>query len=269
MQYAAGPHRIASWAHITNAHIFPGPAIIQALHESANSAVAANNSTFRTEITAGHSHPNGYLAASESPEAEHDLDQPSADHRKGSVSVQTTISMLTEYITPPPPSPSSSSINAALNPSPQDFSATAPPLARGLLLLAQMSSKDNLFTDAYTQRCLEMARQDPSFVIGFIAQEALNARPGDNFVVMTPGVNLPPAAAVGPPGPGGRVRSEVKADALGQQYNTPRKVVVEKGVDVVIVGRGLYKADDPASEAERYRREAWEAYLERIGQGNQ
>ena len=36
--------------------------------------------------------------------------------------------------------------------------------------------------------------------------------------------------------------------------------------DIVIVGRGILKADDPQTEAERYRRHAWQAYLERTGQ---
>jgi uridine monophosphate synthetase len=36
------------------------------------------------------------------------------------------------------------------------------------------------------------------------------------------------------------------------------------GNDIVIVGRGIIKAGDPATEAERYRRKAWEAYEERI-----
>lgn len=331
MQYAAGPHRIASWAHIVNAHIFPGPAIITALHESANSAVAANNSTIRTEISGGDG--NGFFAPSytmggDDDDSDDDPDDddfaqdhssnrlalPSrsrndhhhhhaSDRRKGSVvSISTTISTSTEYITPPTAHAHASTTSASSTTDPSrsspppppdfDFASTNPPLARGLLLLAQMSSADNLFTAAYTQRCLELARADPSFVLGFIAQEALNTEPGDNFVVMTPGVNMPPAPAteagagagaggrrpavglarpgqrrgvVGRSGGVGETVAGAKGDALGQQYNTPRKVILDNGVDVVIVGRGLYKADDPGFEAERYRKEAWGAYTERVG----
>jgi len=36
------------------------------------------------------------------------------------------------------------------------------------------------------------------------------------------------------------------------------------GTDIVIVGRGIVKAEDPVAEAERYRRKAWEAYEERV-----
>ncbi len=53
MQYAAGPHRIARWASITNAHIFPGPAIITSLKSAAHSALAAYNSSRSTEIRGG------------------------------------------------------------------------------------------------------------------------------------------------------------------------------------------------------------------------
>lgn len=273
MQYAAGPHRIASWAHIINAHIFPGPAIIKALHESANSAVAANNSTIRTEITGGD--VNGYFSSENSSAPPGEDTRPSktehpANRKESLVSISTTISTSTEYMSPPLTAGGDSQRTNS------DFNTMVPPLARGLLILAQMSSKDNLFTEVYTQRCLEMAREDPSFVLGFIAQEALNKEPDDNFIVMTPGVNMPPSteASRSNSPSASRLKSSmsrqipigggVKGDSLGQQYNTPRKVIVEKGVDIVIVGRGLYKADDAASEAERYRKEAWSAYLERV-----
>ena len=60
-------------------------------------------------------------------------------------------------------------------------------------------------------------------------------------------------------------RTRVEGDGKGQQYNTPQKLIGEMGNGIVIVGRGIIKAADPAKEAERYRRRAWEAYEERIG----
>jgi uridine monophosphate synthetase len=89
--------------------------------------------------------------------------------------------------------------------------------------------------------------------MGYIAQESLNSIPEDQFITMTPGCQLPAEG-----------EETLTGDGLGQQYNTPAKLIGEKGVDIIIVGRGILKADDPVREAERYRTRGWEAYEARI-----
>ena len=115
-------------------------------------------------------------------------------------------------------------------------------LARGLILLAQMSSKGCLFTEEYTKQTIEMANQYPDFVCGFIGNggnpeelKKFAAQVDPKFIIMTPGVNLATAG-----------------DGLKQTYATPDKAI-EAGSDAIIVGRGIYKAEDPVKSAREYR----------------
>ncbi|KAK0552527.1 orotidine 5'-phosphate decarboxylase [Tilletia horrida] len=184
LQYASGVHKIASWAHITNAHLVPGPGIITGLAD------------------------------------------------------------------------------------------VGLPLGRGLLLLAQMSSAGTLARGEYSHECVKAARGDESgFVCGFIATErvddtfAPSSTEGEkrkDFLVMTPGIGL-----------------DAKGDARGQQYLTPEEVIRNRGSDIIIVGRGIYGAlltpeaksggegrvkalEQVSTQAERYRKAGWEAYLQRL-----
>ncbi|RPB05449.1 orotidine 5'-phosphate decarboxylase [Choiromyces venosus 120613-1] len=163
-QYRGGVYKIASWAHITNAHAVPGPGIIRGLQAVAERVVGE---------------------------------------------------------------------------------------PRGLLLLAEMSSKGNLGGGEYLKQTLAMAREEgvEGFVVGFIAMSEVGGEvEGEDFIVMTPGVGL-----------------EVGGDGLGQQYRTPEEVVGRDGCDVVIVGRGIVKDEDPLAVAEVYRERAWRAYEGRVG----
>ncbi|TFK75809.1 Orotidine 5'-phosphate decarboxylase [Pluteus cervinus] len=159
LQYSRGVHRIADWAHITNAHAVPGPGIITGL------------------------------------------------------------------------------------------SSVGLPLGRGLLLLAEMSTKGSLATGAYTDATLRMAENNRDFVVGFVAQQRMGGHHED-FLVLTPGVGL-----------------DSKGDGMGQQYRTPREVILDSACDVIIVGRGIYGGDTAESvraQAQRYQDAGWSSYLERI-----
>ncbi|KAI0701820.1 orotidine monophosphate decarboxylase [Cytidiella melzeri] len=133
------------------------------------------------------------------------------------------------------------------------------PLGRGLLLLAEMSTKGSLATGSYTEEAVRMARAHRDFVIGFIAQRRMEGvgvsttHEHEDFLILSPGVAL-----------------DSKGDAMGQQYRTPREVVTQSGCDVIIVGRGIYgkgpgiDASSVQAQAKRYREEGWEAYVQRL-----
>ena len=127
-----------------------------------------------------------------------------------------------------------------------------------------MSTEGSLATGSYTEDAVRMARQQPNFVIGFIAQRRMDhvgsgpsSQPDDehDFIILTPGVSL-----------------DTRGDLMGQQYRTPERVIWKEGCDVIIVGRGIYgkgtgDALDVANvelQAEKYRTEGWNAYLKRI-----
>lgn len=120
------------------------------------------------------------------------------------------------------------------------------PKGRGLLLLAEMSPEGNLATGEYTEKSIQMAKDHDDFVVGFITMRKLVDDP--KFINLTPGVKL-----------------QAGGDALKQVYKTPESVILEKGSDIIIVGRGIYQAEDPVAEAQKYRKAGWEAYQKRIG----
>lgn len=60
------------------------------------------------------------------------------------------------------------------------------------------------------------------------------------------------------------VQLDSKGDDLGQQYDSPESVVLDRGADVAVVGRGITKATDPSIAAKKYRDVLWAAYNKRI-----
>lgn len=118
---------------------------------------------------------------------------------------------------------------------------------RGLIMLAELSSKGSLAHGEYTRETVEIAKAHPEFVFGFIAQNRMEEDVNEDLLVLTPGVGL-----------------DDKGDAMGQQYRTVQEVVAG-GSDVIIVGRGLFgKGRDPVVEGKRYRDAGWKAYLDRV-----
>ncbi|EXJ88701.1 orotidine 5'-phosphate decarboxylase [Capronia coronata CBS 617.96] len=122
---------------------------------------------------------------------------------------------------------------------------------RGILILAEMTSKGSLAVGEYTRASVEIARKYPQSVLGFVSTKELSshspaASPNEDFVVFTTGVNL-----------------SSKGDALGQQYQTPT-MAMAGGSDFLIAGRGIYAAADPVTAVKEYQKAGWDAYQQRI-----
>ena len=274
-QYTSGHYRIALWADITNAHVLPGPAIVTALEKAAEATIAKYNTSVNTEISASprvhqinglhddddddEDEPVRQESAIDSPidmEGEEPRLSIKAQDRKHSVvSVTTTLSMRTESISPRPEPGTFNENVFNLDTAAELLRLGEVPFLRSLLLLAEMSSAGHLMTPEYQKETVQIARKNREFVMGFIAQRSLNTEPDDNFITMTPGCQLPP------PGQEGKKMG----DNLGQQYNTPHKLIFDQGCDIIIVGRGIVRAVDRKAEAERYKHAAWAAYEKRIG----
>lgn len=114
---------------------------------------------------------------------------------------------------------------------------------RGCLLLAQMSSDGNLLNSINSvPTAVSAALQHDDFVVGFICQERITSDP--RFIHFTPGVSL-----------------HSQSDPFGQIYNSPQ-YAIQKGADVVIVGRGLTEAPDVVAMAQMYQKLSYQAYLD-------
>jgi orotidine 5'-phosphate decarboxylase subfamily 1 len=102
-----------------------------------------------------------------------------------------------------------------------------------ILLIAQMSTSDNLIDEEYTRKTVEMALCNRDVVAGFICQQQLVPK-DTGLLHFAPGCQL-----------------NTKSDKLGQKYNTPNELLA-KGIDVLIVGRGIYAQDDPVKSIQNY-----------------
>ncbi|KAK3944540.1 OMPdecase-domain-containing protein, partial [Diplogelasinospora grovesii] len=251
MQYTAGTARIIEWAHITNANIDAGKDMVRAMAEAAQRWKDRINYEVKTSVSVGTPVSEGFDESGDRLDPREQLNGTHAqanrdrdgDGRKGSIVSVTTVTQSFEPADSPRLSKSMAEGDDVLYPGIEEA-----PMDRGLLLLAQMSSKGCLMTKDYTQACVEAARENKSFVMGFVSQQALNTEPDDHFIHMTPGCKLPP--------PGEEENGAgLEGDGLGQQYNTPAKLINICGTDIVIVGRGILSAGDPPSEAERCDRQ--------------
>lgn len=104
-----------------------------------------------------------------------------------------------------------------------------------------MSSSGTLAKEEYTEATIKMAEQHEDFVIGFICLKKISCDP--KWIYFTPGIQF-----------------ATDKDPLGQTYQTP-DAAIKGGSDVIIVGRGIYQAENPKQVASEYRNAGWFSYV--------
>ena len=112
----------------------------------------------------------------------------------------------------------------------------------GVVAILGMSSKGTLTDKNYQEEALKVAQSHPN-VIGGVSQKQLP----EELLLFTPGVNM---------GDSG--------DGKGQQYQTPEYVFKNLQTDFMIVGRGIYKAEDAEKAALNFKIAGWNSYLESL-----
>lgn len=112
---------------------------------------------------------------------------------------------------------------------------------KGMIIIAQMSTKDTLTDKNYVKQAAKIAEEHKDAVVGIVAQKRLTNDMG--ILQFTPGINL-----------------KTKADNAGQVYNSPDIAFAERGTDFMIVGRGIYQAEDIVEAAKTYQAAGWKAY---------
>jgi uridine monophosphate synthetase len=109
----------------------------------------------------------------------------------------------------------------------------------GVVAILSMSSKGTLTDKHYFEEAQKIALFHPN-VIGGVSQKPIS----DELLLFTPGVSL-----------------DEKSDGKGQQYNSPEYIFKNLHTDFMIVGRGIYKSENPEKSAMEYKNAGWNAYL--------
>lgn len=108
----------------------------------------------------------------------------------------------------------------------------------GIIVVAQMSTQDTLTSDEYVDKAIKIAEEHKDVVVGIVSQ---NKKPIDRGQLMfTPGINL-----------------SSTGDSKGQVYNSPEEAFSQRGIDIMIVGRGIYESENPTKWAEEYKKIGW------------
>ena len=108
----------------------------------------------------------------------------------------------------------------------------------GVIAILGMSCEGTLTNAHYQEEGLKVVENQPN-IMGCVAQRKISKE----MLLFTPGISL-----------------EQSGDDKGQQYNTPDHVFHTLHTDFIIVGRGVYQAEDAEKSSKNYREIGWEAY---------
>lgn len=109
----------------------------------------------------------------------------------------------------------------------------------GKIVVAEMSSKNPAFSKAYAESALQMMKDnvDKEFDIVCQSEELIEFARHHGRRSFVPGISLD---------------DSVVGDDMGQQYRTPHHFAKDKLPDFFVIGRSLYKSQDPVSELYHY-----------------
>ena len=111
--------------------------------------------------------------------------------------------------------------------------------SQGGLLVAQMSNAGNLLDEEYMKKTIKMADKYRNDIIGFICQRKIGSC---DFLHLIPGISL-----------------DENNDGADQRYTTPQDAM-NRGGDILIVGRGIMSKENVVEECEKYREIGWDCY---------
>lgn len=117
---------------------------------------------------------------------------------------------------------------------------------RGCLAIAGMSCEGNLLDERFVMTALNVAKSCPDFVSGFISQSRITSDP--NLLHFTPGVHI-----------------EERDTSRGQNYITPEEAILNRGADIIIVGRGILSSTRRVEAAIAYKERGFSALMKRLG----
>jgi len=108
----------------------------------------------------------------------------------------------------------------------------------GIIAILGMSCEGTLTDAHYQEEGLKVVENQPN-IMGCVAQRKISKE----MLLFTPGISL-----------------EQVGDDKGQQYNMPDYVFLNLHTDFIIVGRGIYLAEDAEKSSKNYREIGWKAY---------